>query len=312
LSEIPSRTSIWAAGARAVGSRIDHPHWQNPDYLADKLIGEEERKLLGEHALAVALQGDTPEIRDNPEVQSAVMTLIVRTKFVDERLKKAIEDGVTQVVIMGAGWDTRAHRFTELLRNARVFEVDQPATQNWKRRRVSEAIGQDPANLTYLPIDFRHQTLAEVLAAAGYDPKQKTFFIWEGVTMYLPEAAVRDTLRWISQQAPGSSVVFDFAYRSLIDAISQMHSPDWKPSNEYASVGAERIRQITKWGEPWIFGVPNDGSKEFLNELGLEHRETLGMASTEAAQRYLGWTEDRPFPASIRQFYAIAEAAVRS
>jgi methyltransferase (TIGR00027 family) len=311
VSELPSRTSIWAAGARAIGSRIEHPHWNNPDFLADKLIGVEERKLIDPHPLAIALQGDTPESRENPEVQSAVMTLIVRTKFIDERLKKAIADGATQVVIMGAGWDTRAHRFAELLKDARVFEVDQPATQNWKRRRVAEAIGKDPANLTYAAIDFRNQTLAEVLASVGYDSKQKTFFIWEGVTMYLPEPAVRDTLRWISQQASGSSLVFDFAYRGLIDAIAQMNRSDWQPPNEQARVGADRIRQITKWGEPWIFGVPTDGSKEFLNELGLEHRETLGMASTEAAQRYLGWTEDRPFPASIRQFYAIAEAAVR-
>ncbi len=307
---LPSRTSIWAAGARAIGSRIDHPHWHNPDELADKLLGPDEYALLGEHALAAALKGRDPSIRENPEVQSAVMTLLVRTKFVDEKLKKAIADGATQVVIMGAGWDTRAHRFADLLRNARVFEVDKPDTQDWKRRRVAEALGKDPANLTYLAIDFRHQTLKNVLAAGGYDPKEKTFFIWEGVTMYLPEAAVRDTLGWISQQAPGSALVFDFAYRGLIDFIAQSMDPNSVAPNEYARVGMERLRQITKWGEPWIFGIPNDGSKEYVNELGLEHRETLAMASTEAAQRYLGWTEQAPFPAAIRQFYAIAEVAV--
>jgi len=311
VSEQPSRTSIWAAGARAVGARIDHPHRHNPDYLADKLIGRAERDLIAPHPLATALDNDTPETRANPEVQSAVSTLIIRTKFIDERLQAAVADGIAQVVIMGAGWDTRAHRFADVLRGARVFEIDQPATQNWKRRRVSEEIGKDPANLTYLPIDFRHQTLADVLASAGYDPKQKTFFIWEGVTMYLPEAAVRDTLRWIAQQAPGSSVVFDFAYRALIESIAQIPK-DWEPPTEAARVGVERLRQIAKWGEPWIFGIPTGASKEFLEELGLEHRETLGMSSTEAAQRYLGWTEETPFPAAIRQFYAIAEAAVRA
>lgn len=310
MSELPSRTSIWAAAARAIGSRIDHPHWHNPDELADKLIGPAERGLIGEHPLAVALERDTPETRKEPEVQSAVMTLIVRTKFIDERLQRAIADGATQVVIMGAGWDTRAHRFKELLRGARVFEIDQPATQNWKRRRVQEAIGSDPTNLTYLSIDFRHQTLADVLTAGGYDPTQKTFFIWEGVTMYLPAAAVSETLRWIAQQAPGSSLVFDFAYSALIDSIAQIDS-GWDPPNEAARVGVARLRQIKAWGEPWIFGVPTSASKEFLVEHGLEHRETLGMSSAEAAQRYLGWNEDKPFPAAIRQFYAIAEAAVR-
>ncbi len=310
MSVLPSRTSIWAAGARAIGSRIDHPHWHNPDELADKLLGPEEHDLLEGHPLGLALKGNSPEMRGHPEVQSAVMTLLVRTKFVDEKLKQAIADGATQVVIMGAGWDTRAHRFTELLKHARVFEIDKPDTQNWKRQRVAAAIGKDPANLTYLPIDFRHQTLAEVLAAGGYDPKQKTFFLWEGVTMYLPEAAVRDTLRWISQQAPGSVLVFDFASKSLIDSIAAMNQPNWTPPNEQAQLGSDRLRQIAKWGEPWIFGVPDERSKEFVTELGLEHRETIAMASTEAARRYLGWDQDSPFPASIRQLYSIAEAAV--
>jgi methyltransferase (TIGR00027 family) len=305
VSELPSRTSIGAAAARAVGSRIDHP--RNPDSLADKLIGSEERALIGEHPLARALEADTPESRNDPEVQSAVMTLIVRTKFIDERLERAIAEGASQVVILGAGWDTRAYRFAELLRGARVFELDQPSTQNWKRRRAEESLGPASANLTYLPLDFRTQTIEQVLATAGYDATRKTFFIWEGVTMYLPEAAVRETLRWIARQAPGSSVVFDFAYRTLIDFMEQIKL-GWEPPNEAARVGVARLRQINAWGEPWIFGVPADQSKEFVTELGLEHRETLSMSSTDAARRYLGWNEDAPFPASIRQFYAIAEA----
>ena len=272
-------------------------------------MGPAERALISEHPLSKALEADTPEIRQDPEVQSAVMTLIVRTKFIDERLERAITDGAKQVVIMGAGWDTRARRFVELLRNAHVFEVDQPSTQNWKRRRAEEALGPAPANLTYLPIDFRHQTLGDVLSAGGYDPGKKTFFIWEGVTMYLPEAAVRETLGWIARQEPGSSLVFDFAYSPLIEFMAQVKS-DWEPPNEAARVGIARLRLTSAWGEPWIFGIPTDGSKEFVNGLGLEHRETLSMSSTEAAQRYLGWDAATPFPAAIRQFYAIAEAAV--
>lgn len=300
---LPSRTSIWAAAARAIGAG------RNPDHLAAKLIGSEELALLGEHPLAQAFE--SPDNVQHPEVQSAMLTLIVRTRFIDDCLERAIADGATQVVIMGAGWDTRAYRFAELLRGARVFEVDQPATQDWKRRRAEGTLGPAPANLTYLQIDFRTQTLGDVLAAAGYDSQQRTFFIWEGVTMYLPEAAVRDTLRWIAGQASGSSVVFDFAYSALIERIAQMQA-GWQPPNEAARIGMDRLRQIKAWGEPWIFGVPTDQSPEFITGLGLVHRETLGMASQEAARRYLGWTENKPFPASIRQFYAIAEAIVLS
>ncbi|MEO8099246.1 MAG: SAM-dependent methyltransferase [Acidobacteriota bacterium] len=304
----PSRTSIWAAAARAVGSRTQPPQWHNPDKLADKLIGPAERELLGEHPLAAAMEHDTLELRRNPEVMSAVMTLIVRTKFIDESLQRAIANGATQVVILGAGWDTRARRFPDLLRNARVFEVDHPATQNWKRRRAEEVLGPGPANLTYLPIDFRHQSLADVLAAGGYDPSRKTCFIWEGVTMYLPEAAVRETLQWIARQAPGSSLVFDFAHSSLIDFIDRAsQAPELLTDTE--KLGAARLRQITSWGEPWIFGIPGDADAAYVQQLGLEHQETLGMASIQAAKRYLDWQEDRPFPA-IRAFYSIMQVTV--
>ena len=127
--------------------------------------------------------------------------------------------------------------------------------------------------------------------------------------MYLPEAAVRDTLLWIAQQAQGSSVVFDFAHRNLIDSIAAM-AKGWEPPTEAARVGMDRLRQIKAWGEPWIFGIPDGAADAFVSELGLAHRETLGMASTEAARRYLSWDRDEPFPAAIRQFYSIAEATV--
>lgn len=265
--------------------------------------------MLGEHPLRAALEGNTPEAAEHPEARSAMATLLVRTKFIDERLRRAIEAGATQVVIMGAGWDTRAYRLADLLRGARIFEIDQPATQNWKRRRAAEVLGAPPANLTYLTIDFRTQTLADVLAAAGYDPSARTFFLWEGVTMYLPEEAVKDTLRWIATQAPGSSVVFDFPYRSVIDWMARAREYTG-PLPEAAKLGMDRLKQIASWGEPWIFGVPDARDREFLAEAGLEHRETLGVASEEAARRYLGWQEKQPMLGAIRQMYAILEAAV--
>ncbi|MEP7355143.1 MAG: SAM-dependent methyltransferase [Acidobacteriota bacterium] len=308
MTELPSRTSVWAAAARAVGSRIQHPHWHNPDELADKILGPDERALLAGHPLAEAMEQDTPQLRDNPELMSSVMTLIVRTKFIDEKLRAAVADGAQQIVIMGAGWDTRAYRFKELLQGIRIFEVDRSNTQDRKRQRAEEALGPAPANLTYLAIDFRVQKLSDVLAAGGYDPSKKTFFIWEGVTMYLPEAAVRETLTWIAQQACGSSLVFDFTFQALIDYMAQL-TPD-TPLTPEAKIGVERLRTIEKWGEPWIFGVPQD-VEGFFTSLGLAHRETMGMSSTEAAQRYLGWDQDSPFPSAVRKMYSISEVGVK-
>jgi methyltransferase (TIGR00027 family) len=308
-NEFPSRTSIWAAGARALGSRHPDPQVRNPDTLADKLLGPEELALLGEHPLRTALEQGAPEAAGQPEARSAMATLVVRTKFIDERLADAIRGGATQLVILGAGWDTRAYRLADLLQGVRIFEIDQPATQNWKRRRAEQVLGPRPSNLTYLNIDFRTQTPADVLAAAGYQPAQRTFFLWEGVTMYLPEAAVKATLRWIATQAPGSAVVFDFAYRSVIDFMARAR--EYKgPLPEAAKLGMDRLRQIASWGEPWIFGIPDNQDRDFVTACGLSHRETLALASPEAARRYLAWDDARPYPGAIRQMYAILEAAV--
>src|SRR5207249_10871848 len=132
-------------------------------------------------------------------------------------LQTAIRDGAVQVVILGAGFDARPYRLDELLKHTHVFEIDHPETQRLKIRRVREVIGEPPANVVYAPIDFRTDSLGDVLTRAGYRPDRTTFFIWEGVTMYLPEESVRTTLRSIvSNAVPGSRIVFDYTYESII------------------------------------------------------------------------------------------------
>jgi methyltransferase (TIGR00027 family) len=238
-----------------------------------------------------------------------VVTMIVRTKFIDEHLSAAIAAGATQVVILGAGWDTRAYRLGELLQGVRVYEVDRPALQEWKRRRAAEELGPAPANLTYLPADLARQKLADVMAGSDYDPARRTFFIWEGVTMYLPEAAVRETLSWIVAQAPGSAVVFDFADKEVVDFMTRVDQ-GYQPSTTVGQIAAERGKQLAQWGEPWIFGLDTGTAGEYVAALGFEHRETLVLASVEAARRYLGWEQDREFPVPIRRMYSIMEAVV--
>lgn len=301
-NEIPSRTSIWAAAARAVGASSPAP-FTNPDTLAASLLSTDELALLDKHPLADALQGSA-EAREAPETRGAMFTLLVRTRFIDDKLTRAIEAGAKQVVIMGAGFDSRAYRFRELLAGVRVFEVDRLSTQGWKRRRVQAAIGEPPANLTYVSIDFRQEALGDVLARAGYNGSLPTIFIWEGVTMYLPEDAVRGTLRWIAQQAPGSSLVFDFTARHVINLIETGES-----ANELERLFLHRNRMIAAWGEPWIFGIPEDAVPEYLASVGLTTREVLAFASPEAIRRYIGPIADgRPLP--IRPSYYLADASV--
>jgi len=303
------------AAGRALGAREPDESIRNPDYLAERLLGPEERAMIAEQPVVQALEKDFAEVRQSIEALSSAIMMIIRTRFIEERLEQAIRDGASQLVILGAGFDTRAYRLTELLTNARVFEVDQPATQEHKKRRVREAGIEIPPNLTYVAVDFRHDKLADVLAAAGYDSTKKTFFIWEGVTMYLPEASVEETLRWVAAQAPGSTIIFDFVGAMV---VKFMATADLSKFPEAAQKAFERLRKLTA-GEPWIFGLPDTGEREFLAKQGLELVQLLPVGGPESMKRYLTRSDGTPYieiPPQQQQAqaqrggYCLAEAVV--
>jgi methyltransferase (TIGR00027 family) len=277
-----SGTCIYTAAGRAVGAREPDPSVRNPDYLAEKLLGDPS-SLHVDHPAVRALTLDYDEAMNDMDVVTAVRMMIVRTRFIDEALARAIEGGATQVVVLGAGFDSHAYRFQELLAQVRIFEVDRPATQALKQQRVNDVIGGPPANLTYVPIDFQNEDLLEILQRHGYDPSQRTFFILEGVTMYLPENAARATLRFVGSHPPGSGLVFDFVYRALIDMIAAI---DMTKVPEAAKPFLQRFLDLTR-DEPWIFGLPLRGEREYLAELGLELREAFVIGGEESIRRYL-------------------------
>src|SRR5262245_45229158 len=312
---MPSRTSIWAAAARVLGAREPDPSVRNPDWLAEKLLGPEELALLGDHPLVAALTEPYADVIKKPEVFGAARILMPRTRFIDDRLSAAIHDGVAQLVILGAGFDSRAYRFADLLHDVRVFEVDHPDTQERKMRRVTEALGELPRHVTYLPVDFKTDSLRDALARAGYRSDRKTFAIWEGVTMYLPGDAVRDVLRWFAgNAAPGSTIIFDYTYDTVIRLFDSI---DLETLDENAKQSLMRFRRLTA-GEPWLFGLPDKGEQQFLRELGLELRKVMGMHSAEAIETYLTRADGSIVGASPifgsrpieRQGYLILEAGV--
>ena len=253
-----SRTSVYVAAGRAVGAREPDPSARNPDYLAEKLLGDPS-KLDVDHPAVHALSLGYDDAMKDIEVVNVVRMMTVRTRLIDEALERAIGGGATQVVILGAGFDSHAYRCQELLAHARVFEVDRPATQALKRQRVNEVLGGPPANLTYVAIDFQHEALPDALTRHGYDLAQRTFFILEGVTMYLPEEAVRSTFRFVAAHPPGSGIVFDFVYRTMIDMIARI---DMANVPEAAKAFVERFLTLTRH-EPWVFGLPVGGEREF-------------------------------------------------
>jgi len=307
----PSRTSIMVAAGRAIGAREPDLAVRNPDFLAEKFLGPEVRALQVDHPSVQALDRDYEEAIKDLEVMGIVRMMMIRTRFIEERLEYAIRNGATQVVIMGAGFDTRAYRLTDLLKDAHVFEVDRPATQEVKKRRAQEVMDELPSNLTYVPIDFRHEKIGEVLEHAGYKPDQKSFFIWEGVTMYLTEEAVRETLRWVGSQAPGTTIVFDFVYASVIKFMASI-SLDALPEAVRPSV--QRLLNLEA-GEPWLSGLPDNSERDYLKDLGLEMHELLPVGGEESVKRYLTRSDGTIYgliPASPRTAYCLAEASVPS
>jgi methyltransferase (TIGR00027 family) len=287
---LPSRTSILTAAARALGSREADPSVRNPDWLADRLIGPAELKLIEEHPIGTALDRDIRDSMNELEVFGFVWLMLVRTRFIDEMLQRAVRGGATQVVILGAGFDTRAHRFTELLRDAAVIEIDYGATQDYKRRRVDTALGGAPGNLVYAPIDFARESLDEVLGRAGFDPHRPTYYICEGVSMYVPEDGMKATLRAIAKaSAPGSTLLLEYMNRAGLDVMTR-HP-------------AGMIKNAFDWGEPFVFGVPDGQDREFFRETGLELGEALKIGAPESVKRYATRADGTQYGAHLARVF---------
>jgi len=182
-----------------------------------------------EAELRTALEAMRAEFarRASPELAHALLrhlraSVTMRSRYTEDELSEALARGVKQYMILGAGLDSFAYRRRDLAGAVRVFEVDHPATQQWKRTRLQEMQVVPPSNLSFIPIDFERQTLTEALRAGGYQAEEPVFFSWLGVTSYLTEDAIFKTLREVATAAPGSEIVFGYGVReTLLDEESQ-------------------------------------------------------------------------------------------
>jgi methyltransferase (TIGR00027 family) len=276
-----SKTSIYVAAGRAVGAREPDRSVRNPDYLAEQFLGD-PAALGVDHPAVRALSLDYEQAMQDPEVIGIVRAMMVRTRFIDAALERAIDTGATHVVILGAGFDSHAYRYRDLLQDIRVFEVERPVTQALKKERVNSVLGGPPDNLTYVPLDFEHEDLDEVLARHGHDTAKRTFFILEGVTMYVREESVRSTMSFVAAHPAGSSVVFDFVSRPMVEFLASSRL-DAVPV--LAQPAFQRFLNLIK-DEPWVFGLPVDGERDFLAGVGLELREAFVIGGEESLQRY--------------------------
>jgi methyltransferase (TIGR00027 family) len=241
------------AAARAIGSKHPDPSQRNPDSFAIKFLGPRERAILPDYPTIQVLDLDFKSaLRRAPAHGANVETQVIRTKFFDGALLAALADGTRQVVVLGAGFDSRGYRFESRLKGIKFIEVDYGPTKEYKKRRVTEILGELPASVTYVPMDFTKDDLLEQLLKGGYSERAKTFFLWEGVVVYLPESAIKDTLHFVrDHSAAGSTIAFDYIPASNPNVNN--------PESTFA-----------KWGEPWIFSFPDSGAAEFVRAEGLE------------------------------------------
>jgi methyltransferase (TIGR00027 family) len=192
--------------------------------------------------------------------------ILCRTRYIDDVLKRSLEAGIQQVVILGAGFDSRAYRIAGM-DQVRVFEVDLPGTRKLKQVRLEKVLGAVPENVTLIGMNFDQQDLGEVLRAAGFQKGERTLFIWEGVTQYLTAEAVTHTLEFVSSgSGVGTAIVFTYVRRGIIDGTDR---PEWMGS---FLTFAEKV------GSPMIFGIDPAELGQYLSDRGLKLISDVGTA----------------------------------
>lgn len=255
---------------------------RNPDHLAEALIGDPSRFEL-DLPVMHALGQSYDEAMQDAEVAGTVCAMMVRARFIDDALESAIAAGATQLMVLGAGFDSHAVRFAPLLEHLNVFEVDRQATQEYKRAMLAKVIGELPANLSFVPLGDDSDDLRELLTRHGFDFARRTFVIMEGLTMYLSEAALRHNFGLLASLPVGSSIAFDFVSSAMLQLITSI---DLSRLVGAPRVFAERFLHLTR-DEPWLFGFPFRGEREYIEAFGLEVKEILNVSGAEAVRRYL-------------------------
>jgi len=263
----PSRTAESTALQRAAHQLLESPRVFD-DPLALRIFG----------ARGVAWLGHNLHRYRTASSRAMRAFLVMRSRLAEDELARAVRSGTRQYVVLGAGLDTFAYRNPH--RRLRVYEVDHPSTQDWKRKRLAERGIGLPASLTFAPVDFERQSLGNGLQQAGFRSRAATFVSWLGVAIYLTRPAVTETLRFVATQcAPGSGIVFDFAPppETLGEAERKSH--------------AEAAARVARIGEPWItFFDPAELAAE-MRAMG--YRATRVIGTEEANELYFKDRADR-------------------
>ena len=258
----PSQTAITAALFRAAHLHLFGGPMIHEDTFALRLSG------LGGLDELRAFAAQVEQL--NFPLRRASAYFASRHRFSEERLRAAVDRGVDQVVLLGAGLDSFALRHPRVPNDILFVEIDHPDSQRWKRERLA-SLGLDTPGVHYVPVDFASQDLQKELARAGVDPGKRTFFAWLGVTQYIADTASYETLSLVAQHASGSEIVFD-----VILPTEAQPSDEREMSRISAEASAAR-------GEPWVSYFEPEQLDGRLASLGFSRVEWL---TPEAAGAY--------------------------
>jgi methyltransferase (TIGR00027 family) len=255
-------TAEGACALRAAGTTLRDPELRNPDYMARDFISP---------GLKMSALAKVPLVRRlGPRITERILPgalwfELARTRYMDDVLLREVADGATQVVLLGAGLDSRFYRLRDELGGAALFEVDHPVTAAVKAERLEAIFGDMPEHVNYVHVDFNAEDVGERLDTHGFDPAARSIVLWSGVTPYLEPDGVAESLRWFaSGTGPGSAICFDYLWKEMLDGDDSYYG------------AAELRRRVEEGGEPFKFGIPRGGTKEFVERFGLVLEEHLG------------------------------------
>jgi len=275
--------------------------------VAESALPESQRICYDPYAVHFVDPETLEFARKNPEKTKAMRehyerlfpglgnSIRARVRYFDDFVRAAAGEGMEQLVILGAGYDTRPYRIEGLKGNAnvKVFEVDHPETQSLKKEKIEKIFNRLPDNVIYVPVDFESENIDQKLPGNGYDRSKKALFLMEGLVMYIPHKAVDEILSFIvNNSVRGSEVLFDYFLQSVVDGTSETG----KNMRDFAA----------EQGEPFLFGIEEGAAEAFLTKRGFSRVQNITSEDYKRAY-FHGVNKDRAVCSLLSFVHAAVE-----
>lgn len=287
--EKASNTAGYTCFSRACATREKDERFRGPDYMAEIFLPTFAKVILNVPALRKAFMSKVAP-------SGIYEYVLARTKLLDETFLDGLTNRVYQIVLLGAGMDTRALRFANQNQGTKIIELDIEKTQHPKIEILSRKQVDFPDELVFASIDFNKQSISDVLMNAGYQRNQQSLFLWEGVTMYLNSDAVDDTLAFIRESSrKGSRIAFDYIFASVLRQENKFYGEK------------EIFNTVSRAGEGWTFGIEAGKIEKYLTERGF--KMVSHYTPSELEKRYFS-ADDGSIIRRINGTHCIVQAEV--